>query len=66
MNDVLTANDMDSSVKSGMRLRFDDLAPHDVELSEDEIRAVSGGLAGQWVVSWTSGPSHGADEWIVK
>jgi hypothetical protein len=40
-------------------LEIEDLAPGGVELSDEEIRAVSGGLCG----SWTSGGCGATDEW---
>jgi hypothetical protein len=67
MKNVFTGSDMDSSVKAGEQLRFDDLAPQDVELSEVEIRAVSGGRGGQLADgSWTSGSVHRTDEWVLQ
>jgi hypothetical protein len=45
------------------QLRIDDLERGVSELADDEIRAISGGLAPQWPVSWTCGSSHSADEW---
>jgi hypothetical protein len=56
MNDI---HGLDSS--TGLRLQIGDLAPNGVELSEEEIRAVSGG---RFAVSWTSGAASGADEWV--
>jgi len=58
MNDI---NGLDSP--RGLRLKFGDLAPNGVALSEEEIRAVSGGL---WVVSWKCTPKNLDDEWVVK
>jgi hypothetical protein len=49
---------------SGMEqeLRMDDLASQSVELSEDEIREVSGSLM-SWRPSWRCGAGGGTDEW---
>lgn len=45
-------------------LMIDDLAPNGCELSEDEVRAVSGGLYNK-VPSWTSGSGGKTDEWTI-
>lgn len=55
MKDEITVHE-----QSPVTLEIEDLAPGGVELSDEEIRAVSG--AGG---SWTSGSVHRTDEWVL-
>ena len=55
MKDEITTDE-----RSPVTLEIEDLAPGGVELSDDEIRVVSG--AGG---SWTSGSVHRTDEWVL-
>jgi hypothetical protein len=61
MNAISTPEANSAAVAVETGLRIDDLAPHAVELSEDEIRAVAGG---GFCASWTSGGCGGTDEWV--
>jgi hypothetical protein len=61
MNAISKTETNSAAVAVETGLRIDDLAANAVELSEEEIRAVSGG---GFCGSWTSGGCGGTDEWV--